>query len=75
MSGLVRLHPAPVWLVVTGELKAAEALAEDIRLFGGPEAADLLVFPESMVESLEAEKRINALDCLYPCGICDCDSL
>ena len=28
VSGLVRLHPAPVWLVVTGELKAAEALAE-----------------------------------------------
>ena len=30
---------------------------------------------KDQVESLEAEKRINALDCLYPCGICDCDSI
>ena len=60
VAGLIRRHAAPVWLVVTDELKAAEALAEDIRLFGGPEAADLLVFPESMPDHRDMRETFAA---------------
>jgi transcription-repair coupling factor (superfamily II helicase) len=60
VAGLVRRYPAPVWLVVTIELRAAEALAEDIRLFGGPEAAELLVFPESMPDHRDLRETFAA---------------
>ena len=36
------------------------ALAEDIRLFGGPEAADLLVFPESMPDHRDMRETFAA---------------
>jgi transcription-repair coupling factor (superfamily II helicase) len=60
VSGLLGRHAAPVWLVVTAELKAAETLAEDIRLFAGPEAADLLVFPESMPDHRDMRETFAA---------------
>ena len=60
VAGLIRRHSAPVWLVVTDDLKAAEALAEDIRLFGGPDAADLLVFPESMPDHRDMRETFAA---------------
>ncbi len=57
IAGLVRAHPAPVWLVVAENLRAAEQLAEDIAFFhaaAGPGTAlRAHVFPESMPDGAE----------------------
>ena len=61
---LVRVHPAPVWLVVTEDLKAAEQLAEDIAFFsaasGSPRPLHALVFPESMRDSRDMREAFAA---------------
>ncbi|MFA6960368.1 MAG: transcription-repair coupling factor [Opitutaceae bacterium] len=65
IAELTRGHPAPVWLVITEELKLAEQLAEDIAFFhrssgGNPAALDLLVFPESMADSRDMREAFAA---------------
>ncbi|HEY0947258.1 MAG TPA: CarD family transcriptional regulator, partial [Opitutaceae bacterium] len=64
LGELVRRQQAPVWLVVTAELKAAEQLAEDVAFFTevanlrpGPE---ILVFPESMPDSRDMREAFAA---------------
>jgi transcription-repair coupling factor (superfamily II helicase) len=55
LAGLLRAQASPVWLVVAGDLRAAETLAEDIAFFhgaaGGKPLSDVLVFPESLPDS------------------------
>jgi transcription-repair coupling factor (superfamily II helicase) len=61
---LTRTHAAPVWLVVTEELKAAEQLAEDIAFFhaasGDKQPLDVLVFPESMPDTRDMREAFAA---------------
>ncbi len=63
-AALAREYPAPVWLVVTDTLKAAEHLAEDIAFFhlasGSPRPCQTLVFPESMQDSSEMREAFAA---------------
>ncbi len=60
----MREQPAPVWLVVADELKAAEQLAEDLALFheasGKPPVLEILVFPESMPDSRDMREAFAA---------------
>ncbi|HTT55754.1 MAG TPA: transcription-repair coupling factor [Opitutaceae bacterium] len=55
LAALLRRRPAPVWIVVTDELRAAEQLAEDIVFFreASPDPAPLeaRVFPEALADS------------------------
>ncbi|MBW8782313.1 MAG: transcription-repair coupling factor [Verrucomicrobia bacterium] len=65
IAELARGHPAPVWLVVTEELKLAEQLAEDIAFFhrsagGNPAALETLVFPEAMPDSRDMREAFAA---------------
>jgi transcription-repair coupling factor (superfamily II helicase) len=64
IAALGREFPAPVWLVVAENLKAAEHLAEDIAFFhvasGSPRPLQTLVFPESMQESAEMREAFAA---------------
>ena len=64
LAELTRAHPAPVWLVVTENLKAAEHLADDVAFFhgatGGPRALRALVFPESMPEGGDMREAFAA---------------
>ncbi len=72
VAELCRTRPAPVWLVVAENLKAAEQLAEDIAFFhaalGGSrpradapaEALTTLVFPESMPDGAEMREAFAA---------------
>ena len=64
IAGLGRDHPAPVWLVVAEDLKAAEHLAEDIAFFhaalGNPRPLRSLVFPESMQDSGDMREAFAA---------------
>jgi transcription-repair coupling factor (superfamily II helicase) len=57
-------HPAPVWLVVVEELRAAEQLAEDIAFFyaaaGAPPQPDVRVFPESRADSRDLREAFTA---------------
>jgi len=60
---LARTQPAPVWLVVTGEAREAERLAEDIAFFqgaGGGPPAETLVFAESMPDSRDMREAFAA---------------
>src|SRR5688572_23724481 len=61
---LCRAHPAPVWLVVAENLKAAEHLADDIAFFqsaaGGGRPQQTLVFPESMQEAGDMREAFAA---------------
>jgi transcription-repair coupling factor (superfamily II helicase) len=61
---LCREHPAPVWLVVAENLKAAEHLAEDIAFFhaasGDRRPQQTLVFPESMQEGGDMREAFAA---------------
>ncbi|QYM80376.1 transcription-repair coupling factor [Horticoccus luteus] len=63
-EALTRMHPAPVWLVVTGDLRQAEQLAEDIALFrrAAADAPPLsaLVFPESLADSRDMREAFAA---------------
>ncbi|MBI5691098.1 MAG: transcription-repair coupling factor [Verrucomicrobia bacterium] len=64
VAALTRTHPAPVWLVVTDTLKAAEHLAEDVTFFasldGEARPVTSLVFPESLAESSEMREAFAA---------------
>ncbi len=77
IAGLGREHPAPVWLVVAEDLKAAEHLAEDIAFFhsafGDPRPQTSLVFPEALPDSgglreafAAANDRLTVLSRLRP---------
>ena len=64
VAELTRAHPAPVWLVVAENLKAAEHLADDVVFFhgeaGDPRALRALVFPESMPEGGDMREAFAA---------------
>ena len=64
IADLARTQPAPVWLVVTENLKAAEHLAEDIAFFlraaGEKRPQQTLVFPESMPDSHDMREAFAA---------------
>jgi transcription-repair coupling factor (superfamily II helicase) len=64
LAGLCRANPAPVWLVVAEDLKAAEHLAEDAAFFLGTlpvtRAHQVLVFPESLQESRDMREAFAA---------------
>jgi transcription-repair coupling factor (superfamily II helicase) len=64
LAELARAHPAPVWLVVAEDLKAAEHLAEDLAFFhatsNDPRAWSTLVFPESMPDSRDLREAFAA---------------
>src|SRR3954470_4919234 len=61
---LCRVHRAPVWLVVTENLKASEQLAEDMAFFhaasGDARPQQTLVFPESMAEGGDMREAFSA---------------
>jgi transcription-repair coupling factor (superfamily II helicase) len=63
LAQLMRAEPAPAWIVVAPELRAAEQLAEDAaffaRLLGGP-APEALVFPESIPDSRDMREAFAA---------------
>ncbi|HEX2853493.1 MAG TPA: transcription-repair coupling factor [Opitutaceae bacterium] len=64
VAELARAHPAPVWLVVAADLKAAEHIAEDVAFFhgasGNKRPLTTLVFPESMTESRDMREAFAA---------------
>jgi transcription-repair coupling factor (superfamily II helicase) len=65
IAELTRGHPAPVWLVITEDLKHAEQLAEDLAFFhrsagGNPASIETLVFPESMPDSRDMREAFAA---------------
>jgi transcription-repair coupling factor (superfamily II helicase) len=61
---LTRALPAPVWLIVTEELKAAERLAEDLAFFRAAFDDNLpfeiFVFPESMPDTRDMREAFAA---------------
>ena len=62
---LCRAHPAPVWLFVAQDLKAAEHLAEDLAFFhatlgGATRPLHVLVFPESMPDGRDMREAFAA---------------
>jgi transcription-repair coupling factor (superfamily II helicase) len=61
---LTRMRPAPVWLVLTEDLKTAEHLAEDIEFAhhaaGDARPLSTLVFPESMPNSRDMQEAFAA---------------
>ncbi|MES2696429.1 MAG: hypothetical protein V4773_23365, partial [Verrucomicrobiota bacterium] len=64
VAELCRAHPAPVWLVITENLKAAEHLAEDVAFFhtasGNKRIQQTLVFPESMPDTRDMREAFAA---------------
>ncbi|MEO7413062.1 MAG: transcription-repair coupling factor, partial [Opitutaceae bacterium] len=64
IAEVTRAHPAPVWLIVAADLKAAEHLAEDIAFFHAasrnPRLQVTLVFPESIPESRDMREAFAA---------------
>ncbi|ACB76270.1 transcription-repair coupling factor [Opitutus terrae] len=64
LTELTLRHPAPVWIVVAADLKAAERLAEDAAFFHGaaqlPHAQTTLVFPESMPDAGDMREAFAA---------------
>jgi transcription-repair coupling factor (superfamily II helicase) len=63
VAELMQRQPTPVWLVVAGELKTAEQLAEDIALAHestGSRSPGVLVFPESMPDSRDMREAFAA---------------
>jgi transcription-repair coupling factor (superfamily II helicase) len=64
LAELLLTHAAPVWLVVAGELRTAETLAEDIVFFhgaaGGKPPPEVLVFPESLPDSRDMREAFAA---------------
>ncbi len=64
LAETMRARPAPVWVVVAPDLRAAEQLAEDTALFWaaaapGP-ALETLVFPESIPDSRDMREAFAA---------------
>jgi transcription-repair coupling factor (superfamily II helicase) len=65
LAELLLTHPSPVWLVVAGELRTAETLAEDIAFShgaaaGGNPPPEVLVFPESLPDSRDMREAFAA---------------
>ena len=63
LAELLRLSPAPVWLVIHEEAARSDTLAEDIALFhraAGGAALDILVFPEAQTGNRELREAFNA---------------
>ncbi len=67
LAELTHAYPAPVWLVVTDELKIAEQLAEDVAFFrhaavaaGNSSALAVHVFPESMPDHRDMREAFAA---------------
>src|SRR5687767_4275726 len=64
VADLCRVHPAPVWLVIAENLKAAEHLAEDVAFFHGASGdkrpLQTLVFPESMQDNRDMREAFAA---------------
>ncbi|MBI4626833.1 MAG: transcription-repair coupling factor [Verrucomicrobia bacterium] len=64
VAELCRAHPAPAWLVVAEDLRAAEHLAEDMAFFhgasGNPRPHQTLVFPESMPDTRDMREAFAA---------------
>ena len=64
LAELLLTHSAPVWLVVAGELRTAETLAEDVAFFhgaaGGNPPPEVLVFPESLPDSRDMREAFAA---------------
>jgi len=62
LAELLRLHPAPVWVVVQEEAQKSDALAEDIALFhaanAGKAKLEILPFPEA--QTGEMREAFNA---------------
>lgn len=64
LAELIQRHAAPVWIIVTADLKMAEHLAEDLQFFlhasGDSVTRHVLVFPESMPDSRDMRDAFNA---------------
>ncbi|HEY1794251.1 MAG TPA: transcription-repair coupling factor [Opitutaceae bacterium] len=63
VAELMRSAPAPAWVVVAPDLRAAEQLAEDTAFFAraaGGEAPQALVFPESIPDSRDMREAFAA---------------
>jgi transcription-repair coupling factor (superfamily II helicase) len=64
VAELCRAHPAPVWLVVAEDLKAAEHIADDVLFFhaasGEARPLHALVFPESLQDSRDMREAFAA---------------
>ncbi len=65
VAELIRAVPAPVWIAVTEDLKAAEQLAEEVAFFlraaGAAEAPpQVLIFPESIADSRDMREAFAA---------------
>ena len=62
LAELLRLHPAPVWVVIHEEAQKTDALAEDIALFhsagGDKTKLEIIPFPEA--QSGEMREAFNA---------------
>ena len=63
-AGLVCAHPAPVWLFIAEDLKAAEHLADDMAFFlrssGAAPRHETLLFPEAMPDSRDLREAFAA---------------
>src|SRR6185312_13598413 len=64
IAELALAQPAPVWLIVTEDLRAAEQLAEDVAFFSraAPAArpSTTLIFPESMPDNRDMREAFAA---------------
>ncbi len=64
LASLMQQLPAPVWLVIAEEFRAAEQLAEDIMFFhaaaGDARPLDVRVFPESLADSRDLREAFTA---------------
>ncbi|MBS0632506.1 MAG: transcription-repair coupling factor [Verrucomicrobia bacterium] len=64
IAELALAQPAPVWLIVTEDLRAAEQLAEDVAFFSRsaavPRPSTTLIFPESMPDNRDMREAFAA---------------
>lgn len=64
LTELIHQQPAPVWLVVTADLKSAEHLADDVQFFheasGQESSLKVLIFPESMPDTRDMREAFAA---------------
>jgi transcription-repair coupling factor (superfamily II helicase) len=64
ISTLLQAQPAPVWLVVVEEPRAAEQLAEDLMFFHAaaedPRPLEVRVFPESLADLRDMREAFTA---------------
>jgi len=64
LAEMIASRPAPVWVVVTADLRSAEQLAEDVSFFLRTQSAEAppetLVFPESIPDSRDMREAFAA---------------